>query len=172
MSLGIRFSVFSSNRVEGSGREVFREVLGARTMVDVLEERRLLSAAVEGSVQVFEGTAGAIEASLDAGADALAKAGGPEFGQGDGAAVQVGGVNGPQTFSAARIDDGSGRDNLHGSGAVLEWVEPMDTEESQSLLIAPAPADVAGRFSNARVLTGNMSPVASMTIACGNVFAA
>jgi hypothetical protein len=172
MSLGIRFSVFSSNRVQGSGREVFREVLGARAMVDVLEVRRLLSAAVQASVQSFEGTAGAIEASLDAGADIAERAGGPEFAKGDGSAVQLGGVNGPTTFSAARIDDGSGRDNLHGSGAVLEWVEPMESDEASSLLIAPADVNVAGRFSTARVLTGNMSPVASMTVACGNVFAA
>lgn len=172
MSHGIRFSVFSSNRVQGSGREVFREVLGARAMVDVLEDRRLLSATVEEGVSPFQGTSGVIEASLNVGADAAENAGGPEFAKGDGPAVEAGGINAPQTFSAARIDDGSGRDNLHGSGAVLEWIEPMDSDESSSLLIAPAAVNVAGRFSTARVLTGNMSPVASMTVACGNVFAA
>ncbi len=62
MSLPIMFDVFSSDRVRGSGGEV----LGARAMVDVLEERRLMSASVEQGMSLFAGPVGpAVEAGLE-----------------------------------------------------------------------------------------------------------
>ena len=114
MGLPVMFDLFSSDRVRGSGGEV----LGARAMVDVLEERRLLSASVEQGMPVFAEPAGpAVEAGLDVDTSGLDV--------GKVTPIDLSGANGPQTFSAARIDDGFGREDLHGTGAAVEWLEKV-----------------------------------------------
>ena len=89
--------------------------------------------------------------------------GGAEF-DGNGAApIRLGGVNGAQTFGAAPIDDGSGRDNLHASGAATDFIEwTQDTAETPSLVMHIDGAE--GKFATGRVMTGNVSPVSDYTV--------
>src|SRR5205823_3725083 len=121
---------------------------GARAMVDVLEERRLLSASVEHGMNLFAEPVGpAVEVGLDvdtAGLDA-----------GKITPIDLSGANGPRTFGAARIDDGFGREDLHGTGAAVEWLEKVHVRtEGSPLTLTDTKA--AGTFSTARVLKGNM----------------
>ena len=147
MSLPIMFDVFSSDRVGGSGEEV----PGTPAMVDVLEERRLMSASVEQGMPLFAEPVGpAVEAGLDVDTSGIDV--------GKITPIDLSGANGPQTFSAARIDDGSGREDLHGTGAAVEWLERVHVRtEGAPLTLTDTKA--AGTFSTARVLKGNMRPV-------------
>jgi hypothetical protein len=141
------FDVFSSDRVRGSGGEV----LGARAMVDVLEERRLLSASVEAGFSLFaEPTVPAVEAGLDLDTTGLDV--------GKVTPIDLSGANGSRTFSAARIDDGAGREDLHGTGAAVEWLEKVHVRtEGPPLTLVDNKA--SGAFSTGRILKGNMRPV-------------
>jgi hypothetical protein len=72
--------------------------------------------------------------------------------------IDLSGANGPRTFSGARIDDGFGREDLHGTGAAVEWLEKVHVRtEGQPLTLTDTKAP--GTFSTARVLKGNMRPV-------------
>ena len=147
MSLPIMFDVFSSDRVSGSSEEV----QGTPAMVDVLEERRLMSASVEQGATLFAEPVGpAVEAGLDVDTSGLDA--------GKITPIDLSGANGPQTFSAAPIDDGSGREDLHGTGAAVEWLEKVHVRtEGTPLTLTNTKA--AGAFSTGRVLKGNMRPV-------------
>jgi len=153
------FDVFSSDRVRGSGGEV----LGARAMVDVLEERRLMSASVEQGLSLFAEPVGpALEAGLDVDTSGLDV--------GKIKRIELSGANGPQTFSAARIDDGSGREDLHGTGAAVEWLERVHVRtEGAPLTLTDTKA--AGAFSTGRVLKGNMRPVTTGAPGTANNYA-
>jgi len=147
MSLPIMFDVFSSDRVRGSGGEV----LGSRALVDVLEERRLMSASVEQGISLFAEPVGpTVDAGLDVDTSGLDV--------GKVAPIDLSGANGPQTFSAARIDDGSGREDLHGTGAAVEWLEKVHVR-TEGAPLTLSNTKVAGTFSTGRVLKGNMRPV-------------